>query len=109
MNELWVKNKEIQILNFQGTFNVYEKLEAVLTFVRENLGCHEGEEAQRPFVLTNPTGQKLFEGCDESGTTLLDLKLVPATIFNFSWNKPCPSGVEEVFLKQEILSLMHEV
>lgn len=93
----------------QGTFNVYEKLESVLAFVRENLGSHEGEEAQRPFALTNPFGQKLSEGCEECGSTLLDLKLVPAVILNFAWNKPCPSGVEEVFLKPEVVALMHEM
>jgi hypothetical protein len=101
------KLKYIVIL--QGTFNVYEKFEAVLAFVRENLGRHEGEEEKRPFVLATPTGQKLTEGCPEAGSNLLDLKLVPATIFNFSWSKPCPSGVEEVFLKMDVLALMHEV
>jgi len=88
---------------------VYEKLEAVLGFIRENLGVLEGEEEQRPYMLTTPTGQKLAEGCPEAANTLLELKLVPATIMNFAWKKPCPSGVEEVYLKSEVVALMHEL
>ncbi|XP_059469968.1 UBX domain-containing protein 6 [Neocloeon triangulifer] len=92
----------------QGTFNVYEKLETVLAFVRENLSFGD-EEEPRPYVLTTPTGQKLVEGGPESGNMLLDLKLVPATILNFAWSKPCAPGTEEAFLKQEILALMSEI
>ncbi|KAF4522279.1 hypothetical protein B566_EDAN011975 [Ephemera danica] len=90
----------------QGTFNVYEKLEAVLNFVRESVVSIENAEEVRHFSLVTPIGQKLTEGSPEVENSLLELRLVPATILNFSWDTPCPAGVEEAYLKPELMILM---
>ncbi|XP_077288827.1 GDI interacting protein 3 [Arctopsyche grandis] len=89
----------------QGTFSVYEKLAEVYSFVSENLE-HEG----LPFVLISPGGNKLSLD-DDSDRTLIDLRLVPATMLIFAWD---PSVAEEidkseqrdVYLKPEVMILM---
>lgn len=90
----------------QGTFSVYEKLDAVNRFVRENLLNEE-----LPFVLTTPTGHRLSD--EDADKNLADLRLVPATILIFSLD---PSIIEEVgkgeqtmYLKPEIMILVQSV
>jgi UBX domain-containing protein 6 len=90
----------------QGTFSVYEKLEAVNNFLRENLLNED-----MPFILTTPIGHQLSE--EDADKTLTDLRLVPAAILTFSWDY---SNVEEavleqqpVYLKPEILMLMQSL
>ncbi|PNF29425.1 UBX domain-containing protein 6 [Cryptotermes secundus] len=90
----------------QGTFSVYEKLDAVNKFVRENLLSEE-----LPFILTTPTGHRLSD--EDADKNLADLRLAPATILVFSLD---PSITEEVgrgqqtmYLKPEIMILVQPV
>lgn len=84
---------------------MYEKLAEVYSFVSENLE-HEG----LPFILISPGGNKLSQD-DDSDKTLIDLRLVPATMLIFAWD---PSVAEEidkseqrdVYLKPEVMILM---
>jgi hypothetical protein len=94
----------------QGTFSVYEKLQAVLNFVRDCVGGDDTEEP-RPFSLVTPIGQRLTESSPEVESSLIELRLVPATILIFSWDTPCPSGSqgEETYLKPELMVLMQSL
>ncbi|KRT85108.1 hypothetical protein AMK59_1532, partial [Oryctes borbonicus] len=62
----------------QGTFSVYQKFSDVIAFIQENL------EHNCPFVLSSPTGHKFEETDNEN--TLMQLRLVPATIITFQWD-----------------------
>lgn len=90
----------------QGTFSVYEKLEAVNKFLRENLLNED-----LPFILTTPIGHQLSD--EDADKTLADLRLVPAAILTFSWD--LSSAEEEVrepqplYLKPEILMLVQSL
>jgi UBX domain-containing protein 6 len=97
---------QLPSIPFQGTFSVYEKLDAVNRFVRENLLNEE-----LPFVLTTPTGHRLSD--EDADKNLADLRLAPATILIFSLD---PSIIEEVgrgqqtmYLKPEIMILVQSV
>ncbi|KPJ14648.1 UBX domain-containing protein 6 [Papilio machaon] len=92
----------------QGTFSVYERYIEIHEFVQEHL-----EHGDLPFILNTPTGHKLIH--DEDGTkTLIDLRLVPATVLTFSWD---PSILEQinnspnkdVYLKPEVMILVKEI
>ncbi|GBP89827.1 UBX domain-containing protein 6 [Eumeta japonica] len=91
----------------QGTFSVYERYSEIHEFVQEHL------EHDLPFVLNTPTGHKLILE-EDANKTLLDLRLVPATILIFSWH---PSVVEvinnspnrDVFLKPEVMIMVQEL
>ncbi|ENN78245.1 hypothetical protein YQE_05396, partial [Dendroctonus ponderosae] len=90
----------------QGTFSIYEKLGDVFDFVRENL-----EFDGLPFLLNLPTGQKFAE--KDLDVTLVDLRLVPATILIFQWD---PKFEEEIkasgnvtYLKPEVVLLMQQL
>ena len=89
----------------QGTFSVYEKLDAVYKFLKENLVNEE-----LPFILATPTGHRLSE--EDSGKSLTDLRLVPATILTLTWD---PSVTEEVTgdqmmcLKPEVMLLVQSM
>ena len=91
---------------FQGTFSVYEKLEAVNKFLRENL-----HNEDLPFILTTPIGHQLSD--EDADKTLTDLRLVPAAILTFSWDYSiADEAVQEqqlVYLKPEILMLMQSL
>jgi UBX domain. len=91
---------------FQGTFSVYEKLEAVNKFLRENLLNED-----LPFILTTPVGHQLSD--EDGDKTLTDLRLVPAAILTFSWDfSIAEEGFQEqqpVYLKPEILMLMQSL
>lgn len=87
----------------QGTFAVYEKIESVIEFIRENLVSDE-----IPFVLSTPLGHRLAE--EDFEKTLVDLRLVPASILNFSWDTELlnSKGPTE-YLKEDILCLIQSV
>ncbi|CAK1589729.1 unnamed protein product [Parnassius mnemosyne] len=92
----------------QGTFSVYERYNEIHEFVQENL-----EHSGLPFVLNTPTGHKLIPE-EDGNKTLIDLRLVPATVLTFAWH---PSVAEEinnspnkdVYLKPEVMVLVQEI
>ncbi|XP_076060811.1 UBX domain-containing protein 6-like [Oratosquilla oratoria] len=86
-------------LILQGTFYVYEKFGNVLLFIRENL-----VQDWRPFILNLSGGGKI----DEEEQSLVELRLVPAVLLNFSWDPSIqdPSLEDNVFLKQETMMLL---
>nr|CAD7461729.1 unnamed protein product [Timema tahoe] len=86
----------------QGTFSVYEKFEAVTSFLRETL-----VEEDRSFVLTTPTGHRL--GLEEDSQTLVDLRLVPASVLIFSWDPPLVSADKQLYLKPEVMILVQNI
>lgn len=92
----------------QGTFSVYECYNDIYEFIQENL-----EHSGLPFVLNSPTGEKLNP--EEHGTkTLIDLRLVPATVLKFAWDSSVAEKInnsqgKDVFLKPEIMVLVQEV
>lgn len=93
-------------LYLQGTFSVYEKFSEVLDFVTDNLE-HEG----LPFVLSAPTGHKMEDADKES--TLLDLRLVPATILLFHWDASVEEDLKAAgnvaYLKPEVMLLVQSL
>ncbi|XP_022912967.1 UBX domain-containing protein 6 [Onthophagus taurus] len=85
----------------QGTFSVYEKFSEVLSFIQENL------EHDCPFIVLSPTGHK-FEETDND-KSLVDLRLVPATILNFQWDPSIADEIQRVtnsYLKPELMMLI---
>lgn len=84
----------------QGTFAVYERIESIFEFLRENLVSDE-----LPFVLLTPLGHHLRE--EDYEKTLVDVRLVPASILNFSWDTEILSskGPSE-YLKADTLCLI---
>ncbi|CAK1547709.1 unnamed protein product [Leptosia nina] len=92
----------------QGTFSVYERFMEIQEFVQENL-----EHSGLPFVLNTPTGHKLILD-EDANKTLIDLRLVPATVLNFAWHS---SVIEEInkspnkdmYLKPDVMVLVREV
>ncbi|CAH2058220.1 unnamed protein product, partial [Iphiclides podalirius] len=92
----------------QGTFSVYERYSEIHEFVQENL-----EHSGLPFILNTPTGHKLVHE-EDGNKTLIDLRLVPATVLTFAWH---PSVAEEinnspnkdVYLKPEVMVLVQEI
>nr|CAD7199034.1 unnamed protein product [Timema douglasi] len=87
----------------QGTFSVYEKFEDVTSFLRETL-----VEEDRSFVLTTPTGHRL--GPEEDSQTLVDLRLVPASVLIFSWDPPLVSAdKQQLYLKPEVIILVQNL
>nr|XP_049706286.1 UBX domain-containing protein 6 [Helicoverpa armigera]XP_049706287.1 UBX domain-containing protein 6 [Helicoverpa armigera] len=91
----------------QGTFSVYERYTEIHEFVRENL------EHDLPFVLNTPTGHKLIPD-EDANKTLIDLRIVPATILTFAWHSSVAEQIhnspnKDVFLKPEVMVLVQEV
>lgn len=88
----------------QGTFSVYEKLDAVRIFVIENI-----IDEDRPFVLATATGHRLEE--EDYSQSLLDLRLVPATILIFTWESHHPHDVagQVMYLKPEVMMLLRSM
>ncbi|KAG6460569.1 hypothetical protein O3G_MSEX012062 [Manduca sexta] len=92
----------------QGTFSVYERYNEIHEFVQSNL-----EHSGLPFLLNSPTGHKLHIE-EEANKTLIDLRLVPATVLTFAWH---PSVAEEinnspnkdVYLKPEVMVLVQDI
>ncbi|XP_026497800.1 UBX domain-containing protein 6 [Vanessa tameamea] len=92
----------------QGTFSVYERYNEIHEFVQENL-----EHSGLPFVLNTPTGHKLIPD-EDANKTLIDLRLVPATVLTFAWHSSVIEEInsspnKDVFLKPEIMVLVQEI
>ena len=86
---------------------MYERYNEIHEFVRENL------EHDLPFVLNTPTGHKLIHD-EDANKTLIDLRLVPATILTFAWHASVAEQIhnspnKDVFLKPEVMVLVQEV
>lgn len=60
-----------------------------------------------PFILSNATGQKLNDE-EEMEKTLVDLRLVPASILTFQWDPAVQNELSASprYLKHEILMLV---
>lgn len=88
----------------QGTFSVHEKVKSVVEFVGENL-----IDPEAPFLLVTPDGIKLANECHDK--TLLELRLIPTAILEFSWNTTDKenSNMPAGYLKEEILSYIQAV
>ncbi|KAM3962225.1 LOW QUALITY PROTEIN: GDI interacting protein 3 [Aphomia sociella] len=92
----------------QGTFSIYERCNEIFEFVQENL-----EHSGLPFVLNTPTGHKLILE-DDANKTLVDLRLVPATVLTFAWDNSVAEEIQRspssnVYLKPEVMVLVQEV
>lgn len=85
----------------QGTFSVYEKFQNVIEFVAENL------IDALPFLLVTPDGIKLVEECHDK--TLLELRLIPTAILEFSWNLTDKGNMPKGYLKEILLSYIQSV
>ncbi|XP_018372312.1 PREDICTED: UBX domain-containing protein 6 [Trachymyrmex cornetzi] len=86
----------------QGTFSVHEKFQNVTEFVAENL-----VDDKVPFLLITPDGIKLIEECH--GKTLLELRLIPTAIVEFSWNVTEKESMPKRYLKEDVLSYIQTV
>ncbi|XP_046972678.1 UBX domain-containing protein 6 [Vanessa cardui] len=92
----------------QGTFSVYERYNEIHEFVQENL-----EHSGLPFVLNTPTGHKLIPD-EDANKTLIDLRLVPATVLTFAWHSSVIEEInsspnKDVYLKPEVMVLVQEI
>ncbi|XP_045762191.1 UBX domain-containing protein 6 [Maniola jurtina] len=92
----------------QGTFSVYERYQDIHDFVQENL-----EHSGLPFILNTPTGHKLIEE-EDANKTLIDLRLVPATVLTFAWHNSIIEDInqspnKDVYLKPEVMVLVQEI
>lgn len=71
----------------------------MIDFVQSNL------EHELPFILTAPTGHK-FEAGDQD-QTLVQLKLVPASILNFQFDGNIVENIQSIenltYLKPEVM------
>lgn len=85
----------------QGTFSVYEKYAAVLEFVKENLNC------ECDFTLLTELGRSFAPADHEK--TLLDLRLVPATVLIFKPNTSSTDDQTLSYLKPDILLLLQDL
>lgn len=86
----------------QGTFSVHEKFQNVIEYVAENL---IGNKV--PFLLITPDGIKLIEECHAK--TLLELRLIPTAILEFSWNVTDKESTPKRYLKEDLLSYIQAV
>ncbi|XP_026481528.1 UBX domain-containing protein 6 [Ctenocephalides felis] len=83
----------------QGTFSVYDKISQIFDFVR---GALHNEKAG--FTLLTPSSTILDN--ESNDQTLLDMKLVPATVLLFSYSD---SSSTNLFLKPELMLLVQEI
>lgn len=86
----------------QGTFSVHEKFQNVIEFVAENL-----VDDKVSFLLITPDGIKLVEECHAK--TLLELRLIPTAILEFSWNVTEKESMPKRYLKEDVLSYIQAV
>ncbi|KYM95245.1 PREDICTED: UBX domain-containing protein 6 [Cyphomyrmex costatus] len=86
----------------QGTFSVHEKFQNVTEFVAENL-----VDDKVPFLLITPDGIKLIDECH--GKTLLELRLIPTAVVEFSWNVTGKESMPKRYLKEDVLSYIQTV
>lgn len=87
---------------------MYERYIDIHDFVQENL-----EHSGLPFVLNTPTGHKLLLE-EDAEKTLIDLRLVPATVLVFAWHSSVIDEInnspnKDVYLKPEVMVLVQEV
>lgn len=90
---------------FQGTFAVFEPVNAILEFVRENL-----DQSGLPFTLAMPTGHKLEESDGEK--TMVDLRLVPASILTFEWDPEFADAINAAsttILKPDVMMMVQSL
>lgn len=87
----------------QGTFKSTEKIEAVETFVRENIDCDWA-----PFILKDVRGET-FKGI-QLEKTLAELSLSPASVLHFELDPSlvrdyaaCGQPLPRTYLKRELL------
>lgn len=85
----------------QGTFSVHERFQNVIEYVAENL------VDDKPFLLITPDGIKLIEECHAK--TLLELRLIPTAIVEFSWNVTDKERMPKRYLKEDVLSYIQAV
>lgn len=85
----------------QGTFSVYEKYAAVLEFVKENLN------SECDFTLLTEL-RRSFTPADHE-KTLLDLRLVPATVLIFKPNTTSTDEQKLSYLKPDVLLLLQDL
>lgn len=88
-------------LYLQGTFSVYEKFSEVTNFIEQNL-----DNSTPLFHLYSPTGHRLEES--DKTSTLVDLRLVPATILSFQWDPLISDEMAKnnSYLKPEVMMLL---
>ncbi|EFN74779.1 UBX domain-containing protein 1 [Camponotus floridanus] len=86
----------------QGTFSVHEKFQNVIEFVDENL-----IDDKVFFSLVTPDGIKLIEECYDK--TLLELRLIPTAILEFSWNITDKENMPKGYLREDVLSYIQAV
>lgn len=86
----------------QGTFSVHEKFKNVIEFVDENL-----VDDKMSFLLITPDGIKLVEECHEK--TLLELRLIPTAILEFSWDLSVRENMPKGYLKEDVLCYIQAV
>ncbi|XP_070160110.1 UBX domain-containing protein 6 [Polyergus mexicanus] len=86
----------------QGTFSVHEKFQNVMEFVDENL-----IDDKVFFSLVTPDGVKLIEECYDK--TLLELRLIPTAILEFSWNTTDKENMPKGYLREDVLSYIQAV
>lgn len=87
---------------------MYERYNEIHEFVQENL-----EHSDLPFVLNTPTGHKLILE-EDANKTLIDLRIVPATVLTFAWHSSVAEEISrspnrDVYLKPEIMILVQEM
>jgi UBX domain-containing protein 6 len=71
------------------------------------------EHGGLPFVLNTPTGHKLLIE-EDANKTLIDLRLVPATVLTFGWHNSVLDEINsspnrDIYLKPEVMVLVQEV
>ncbi|KAL0102725.1 hypothetical protein PUN28_018198 [Cardiocondyla obscurior] len=86
----------------QGTFSVHEKFQNVIEFVTENL-----VDDEVPFLLITPDGIKVVEECHAK--SLLELRLIPTAILEFSWNLTDKESTPKRYLKDDVLACIQAV
>jgi len=60
-----------------------------------------------PFLLITPDGIKLVEECHVK--TLLELRLIPTAILEFSWNVTDKERMPKRYLKEDVLCYIQAV
>lgn len=86
----------------QGTFGVHEKVSTIVEFVRENL-----EDEELNFSLTTPSGHRLT--AEDEQSSLVDLRLVPATILIFSADSDSQSDRNKMYLREDVMILVQPI
>lgn len=81
----------------QGTFGVYEKFQAVVDFVTENLAVNT-----RPFTLKQLPNRSFTNDCFHK--SLIELKLVPASLLSFFWESKQGADETAGYLKEDLLN-----